>query len=254
MRISGSRSLESTVEALTSGIRAWMWLVFAAAAGSATVFAGVPLIVPLAQAALAWPVLWIDLRRGRPAAAVAHMVVWAVLVSVIMVEISIHAPDAAAAGVLAGISYRDEMFRFIRTGQGPEGDPRQFIPQHILHYTVTLGASMASVGFLGLTLGCVLLNYMNYYVGALVIEGTRPVLGSLFGWPVWSILRVIGFICGSVAAADLFLARVLRRAPWDPAAVRKLFLWSAGLFLADIAVKALFAEHWRGVLERALLP
>ncbi len=254
MHVFGPGSLETALERATAGFRVWIWLLLSAAAGSAAIFLRVPMIVPLVQAALVWPVLWIDLRKGRPGAAVGHMLAWAVMVSIIVIEISIHSPQAAAEGVLAGSSYRDEMFRFIRTGRGPEGDPGQFIPQHILHYALTLGASLISVGFAGLAMGCVLLNYMNFYVGALVLEGSRPVLGSLFGWPVWSILRVIGFVCGSIAAADFFLARILGRAPWNPADVRRLFLWSVGLFLADIVLKALLAEQWRGVLERALLP
>ncbi len=246
--------MEAALERATAGLRVWIWLALSAAGGGAAIFLRLPILVPVIQAALVWPVLWIDLRRGRPGTAVGHMLAWALMASIVVIEISIHAPEAAAEGILAGSSYRDEMFRFIRTGRGPEGEPSEFIQQHFLHYALTLVASLMTVGFAGLALGCVLLNYMNFYVGTLVLEGARPVLGTLFGWPVWSILRVIGFVCGSIAAADFLLARILRRAPWNPENVRRLFLWSIGLFLADIVLKAVLAEHWRGVLERALLP
>ena len=146
------------------------------------------------------------------------------------------------------------MFGWIRTGVGAEGSPRLFFPQHFLHYGLTLAFSLLTAGLAGLVLGAVLLNYMNYYVGALVAQGARPILGCLFGWPIWAELRVVAFVLGAIAAAQAGLALGARWAPWDPRAIRRTFLWSAVFFLADLLIKALLAHPWRTLLVRALIP
>lgn len=235
-------------------IRPWLWLAAAALLGTALVFARLRWLLPLGQALLAWPVLLRDLRRGAVALAAVHMLFWSLLVSVLTIEATIHFPGASEAAILRGAAYREEMFTWIRTGVGAEGTPRQFLPQHLLHYALTLALSLLTAGLAGLVLGAVLLNYMNYYVGCLVAEGARPLLGSIFGWPIWAEIRVAAFVLGAIAAADFGLARVMRRAPWRPEGTRRLMLWSVAFFLADLLIKALLAHPWRRILLRALLP
>ena len=91
-----------------------LWLAAAALFGTLLVFTGARWLLPLGQAALAWPVLLRDLRRGRPAQAAWHMLYWCFLVSVITIEITIHFPVAAEAGILRSTAYREEMFGWIR--------------------------------------------------------------------------------------------------------------------------------------------
>lgn len=236
----------------TAGPRGWVLLFLSATLGSLAILTGVRWLAPLLQAIPAWWVLLGDLKQGRPVWGAARMLAWALLTSLVVIEISMHAPATAAPGVLRGAAYRDEMFGWIRTGIGAESDPARFIPQHALHYALVLSLSFASAGLAGLLLGTVLLNYMSFYVGSLVHAAASPTLAGLVGWPPWSILRVAGFIVGAVAAAHLLLGPVLHRAPWNSQVARRMIAASLGLVLADIAVKALLAEHWRVLLARTL--
>jgi len=211
-----------------------------------------PAVVPFVQAIPAWFVLFDALRRGRPWRAAGLMLVWSVAISVVVIGITRLDPPAAAAGILRGAEYRDEMFAWIRTGQGAESDPSLFVPQHLRHYGLTMAASFATCGLAGLGFGAVLLNYMNFYVGALVAQAGDPLTASLIGWPVWSMLRVAGFVIGAIAAAHLLYGRVLRRGPWEGPIARRMFLASAGLVVADMLVKAWLAPHWCIWLRRAL--
>jgi hypothetical protein len=181
------------------------------------------------------------------------MLFWSVCVSLVTIQLSIHVPGIMGETVLRGELYREEMFHYIETGVGAEGSPRQFLPQHLGHYGVTLGVSAVTGGFGGLFLGSVLLDYMNYYVGSLVRLGAEPSLGALVGWPIWSYMRVAGFICGAIAMAHLFFARILGRTKWRGSAFRTCLTWSVGLFLLDIVLKWTLAPVWRTWLERALL-
>jgi hypothetical protein len=243
---------DQPVPGWTDGPRGWVLLFLSATLGGLAILTGIRWLAPLLQALPAWWVLLGDLKQGHPARGAVRMLVWAALTSLVVIEVSMHAPTAAALGVWRGAAYRDEMFTWIRTGIGAESDPARFIPQHAVHYALVLGLSFSSAGLAGLLLGTVLLNYMNYYVGSLVHVAASPALASLAGWPPWSILRVAGFIAGAVAAAHLLLGRVLHRAPWSPQFARRTIVTSLGLVLADIAVKALLAERWRVLLARAL--
>jgi hypothetical protein len=236
------------------GWRAVLLLFAAAFAGTLFAFAPVIWLLPAAQTLLAWPVLWLELRAGRPGAGARLMLVWACMSSLCMIAFTVAFPHPAELAVFRGIAYREEMFTWIRTNVGAEGTPSQFVPQHFLHYALTLALSTVTAGLGGLLLGTLLLNYMNFYVGSLILHGTRPVLGALFGWPIWSMVRVAGFVLGACAMAHLGLARGIHASPWNGREWRRLLLWSVAFFLADMAIKAALAPYWRKILMRALVP
>lgn len=236
----------------SDGRDAWARVAFLGLVGGLLPRILPPAVVPALQAIPAWFVLFHALRRGNPWRATGLMLVWSIAVSVVVIGITRLDPPAAAAGILRGAEYRDEMFAWIRTGVGAESDPALFVPQHLRHYSLTMAASFATCGLAGLGFGAVLLNYMNFYVGALVDQARDPVMASLIGWPVWSMLRVAGFVIGAIAAAHLLHGRVLRRGPWDGRVARGMFLASAGLVVADMLVKAWLAPHWCVWLRRAL--
>lgn len=209
-------------------------------------------ITPAVQAIPAWLILLDALRRGRPWRAVGLMLLWSLAVSITVIEVSRWWPEAAARGILQGKEYQAEMLHWIRTGEGAEGDPSLFVPQHLRHYGLTLAASFATAGLAGLGFGAVLLNYMNFYVGTLVDLSAGPLTASLLGWPIWSVLRVIGFVTGAIAAAHLLYGRVLRRAPWNARTAWRMLAVSALFVAGDMVVKALLAPHWRLWLRSAL--
>jgi hypothetical protein len=187
------------------------------------------------------------------------MVFWAACQSLSVILLVQAAPDSAAAAIFRGESYRDEMFRWIQTGVGKEGDWRLFLPQHALHYGIFLVLSALTAGAAGLTLGTVLLNYMSFYVGSLFLAdtaGDHTLRLILMGWPIWSIARVIGFIAGAIAAADLTLAVIarLRDRPrrWPGRSSFYLSL-SLSLVILDLLLKGLLAPHWRLMLVDAIV-
>jgi hypothetical protein len=235
-------------------MRSWSLALYLAVAAAASVAAGVYLgnrwWLPLLNTLLAYPIyayLVIHREYGR---AVGWMLFWAFFLSVSMITLVVLAPETARAAVLRGAEYKKEMFDWIRTGQGAESDPSRFIPQHLLHYGAFAAASLLSGGALGLLMGCVLLNYMNFYVGSLIYHGVPPLTVLLYGWPVWSILRVAGFIVTAVGLSDIFFAKVLRRDGWDSGAAKKALAIGFVLIVADMMLKAFLAPIWRDALWR----
>jgi hypothetical protein len=116
--------------------------------------------------------------------------------------------------------------------------------------------SVLSVGFLGLVLGTLLLNYMNFYVAELVRMSVEPGWALAFGWPVWAVLRVLGFVASGTALAALGLAgwRRLRGGLEGPRFPARVMLVGFALVVADAILKALLAPGWRSILIRSLEP
>ncbi len=186
------------------------------------------------------------IRGGALYRAMARGVAWAVLLSAGVVATTLWAPDAARTSVLHGEAYREEMFQWIRTGIGREGDWRRFLPEHALHL-VTFGLlTVATRGYLGLALGALLLGYMNYFVASFVLtSGTGP-LGIVMTWFPWAVARVLAFIA---------LGTVLSVKPTEAgnSAQGRRLVWIVLLGLAiDVGSKALLAPGWGAWLRPVL--
>lgn len=232
--------------------RPYPFLVIAAILGTASALAGLPWLTPVLQTALAYPILYRDLKRTDLGGGLRHMLFWAWAVSLCTIAVTIAFPEAAARAIPHGEAYRIEMFEYIRTGIGSEGNPALFLPEHALHYAVTMAISFVTIALGGLFLGSYLLGYMNYYVGTLIAQGEDPLWGALFGWPIWSMVRVAAFVMGAIAMAHVAHALVLKRSRWDGETLRAFLIWSSTLFLSDIVIKGLLGHQWRRLLERAL--
>jgi hypothetical protein len=229
----------------------YLYLAFAA---FGSVFVGVALgstwLLPALNAAFAWPLFLENVRRERRVEALQEMLFWALSMTFAGILVSYAFPDQAGRAIFRGQSYLEEMFAWIRTGVGPEGDPSIFVPFHVRHLLLFAALTLVSAGLLGLVMGAVLLNYMNFYVGHLYATANDPVAVALFGWPVWSILRVVGYIVLAIPLTEITLALLSRR-PLHRPALLTFTLAGLALLAADLVLKAALAPTWRTVLEAA---
>jgi len=202
-----------------------------------------------------FPVFARLVAAGRRGAAVTAALLWAASLSVSLITHTMRDPAAAGPGVLMGPPYRDEMFDFIAQGEGRESDPRQFVPQHLLHAGLFAVVTLATGGLLGLAMGAVLVDYMSYYVGALA-SGPHPLEAALLGWPPWAIVRVVAFVLlGAVLSRPLLLRLAGRRTGLMPGpGDRRTIGVATALLLLDIALKATLAPAWSTLLRPCLPP
>ncbi len=228
-------------------------LLAAAAVASVAIgfLSGSRFVLPLAAAALAYPFFLADVRARKGRRALARMLVWALAMSVVTVAGTLAGPDRAAASILRGEEYRDEMFRWIETGDGAEGDPSRFLPEHALHFAIFCVLSVASAGFLALAFGAVLLDYMNFYVAELLQRLDPLFPGALVAWPLYAMVRVAGFVSVAVALTHLSLALRARRAP-DRGFFFRWFYAGLALVAGDALLKIVLAPIGRDVLSGAL--
>ncbi len=233
----------------------WIVLPLGAVASTALGIAiGNPWLFPILGALVPIPVFLQCVRKGSQGKATAWVLYWCIAQSLAVGVAVALAPERSAAAIWRGPAYADEMLNYIRTGVGPEGSPRLFLPLHARHYVLLCVLSLLTVGTAGLVLGTVLLNYMNFYVATLVRSAADPMLALFFGWPVWAMLRVVGYTATGAVMADMswrLWSRWRGRVILRPLPTR-LWLLGLGLALLDVSLKALVAPAWRSILHRAL--
>jgi hypothetical protein len=210
------------------------------------------ILLPVLNTAAAYAAMVILLRHGARRQAVGLMLAWAAALAVsATVTFSVWPADPGPL-VLNGPQYRDEMFHWIRTGEGREGRPAEFIPQHLLHLGGFAALSLATASAAAMSLGAALMNYMGFYVASLYRAGVPASTVVLFGWQPWATCRVAAFVVLGVVLAEPLLAR-LRPYPYAGLRAARPYLIAAAAGIAcDWILKALLAPHWRVALAAAL--
>ena len=228
------------------------WLVGALAA----VWPGARWCLPFLAALLVYPPFAERVRSGDSIAAWRLGMAWAVALSAGVLTLTLVRPEWAAAGIVNGTAYRDEMLAWIDTGVGRESDWRAFLPQHARHLAAFLVLTIVSGGYLGLALGAALLGYMNFFVASYADLTTNPALGVVIAWVPWSILRVMAFVLlGALFAAPLLRSTGADEPRWAFRAPQRRLLWLAlsGL-LGDVLLKAFSAARYGAFLRDSLPP
>jgi hypothetical protein len=143
------------------------------------------------------------------------------------------------------------MLRWIRTGEGSEGSPRLFVPQHLLHLALFIVLSLATASVLSIVAGAALVNYMDFYVASLARAGAPAWAVVLLGWQPWALCRVAAFCTLGAVLAEPLLRRLAPYPRTD--GVRRYLLWAGTGILADWILKAALAPTW-GLWLREVLP
>ncbi|MBI3932002.1 MAG: hypothetical protein HY317_01180 [Acidobacteria bacterium] len=214
---------------------------------------GQPWLLPALNAAPAYATMAWLLRKGDRRGAVVAMLVWAAALAVFGTVFFALWPSDPSALVLNGPAYRDEMFRWIRTGEGSEGSPRLFLPQHVAHLAAFVALSLVTASAASIFMGAALMNYMDFYVASLARAGAPAWAAVLLGWQPWALCRVAAFSTLGAVLAEPLLSRLRPYAYPGLGASRRYLLWAAAGILADGVLKAALAPSW-GLWLRAALP
>jgi len=189
------------------------------------------------------------LRRGDYWAAVRLALIWAAVTTLVQILLTLGWPELIGKKIWKGIAYRQEMMTWVRTGTGPEGDIRLFLPIHIKNFVVFIVASLISGGFLGLVMGAALLGHMNFYVGSLLSQAHFSWIALLLSWPVWSVLRVVGYIMLGTALGAVI---VHRQGGEKKSKILRLSFYALVLVILDVILKWALAPCYQEWLKAAI--
>lgn len=208
-------------------------------------------LLPSLNTLPAYLIMVARLRAGDRRGAVVTMLVWALALATFGTLAFALWPHPVDGVVLNGPAYRDEMFLWIHTGIGREGEVRLFLPQHLSHLAGFVLLSLATASALSILFGAVLMNFMSFYVASLVRAGLPAWAILALGWQPWALCRVAAFcILGVVLSEPLLKRRFELPSTESP---RRLVVVAAGLIVADWVLKATLAPAW-GRWLRLLLP
>ena len=112
--------------------------------------------------------------------------------------------------------------------------------------------SLLTASALSITMGAVLMNYMDFYVASLARAGAPLWAVVLLGWQPWAMARVAAFSTLGVVLAQPLLRRVAPGVATRSAA-RPFVIAAATLLLLDVALKTILAPTWGRIL-RGVLP
>lgn len=213
--------------------------------------AGSQWLLPLLSVAPFYPWMVAELRGGRRRRAVLLGLGWALVLGVSATVLFQALPERAEAGVWNGAAYRAEMNHWLETGEGAEGDPALFLPQHALHAGLFAALCLASAGLAGIVMGAALMHYMAFYVAGVAGRSSVPLLAGLAGWHPWSLVRVAAFVVMGVVLSEPMVARLSgRKTEWR--ALAPWLLAAAAGLVVDATMKGLMAETWRHLLAGLL--
>lgn len=205
-------------------------------------------LFPVLLAAPLLPVFASDVRRGRDARAVAAALTWALALALCATAVSMHQPMDAERAIWNARPYAEKTLRWVRLGEGEEGDPSRFLPRHAVELVVFSGLALATGGAGALVLGAALMNYMSFYVAALWRLSSGTPLALLLGWPPWALVRVAAYVALGTALARPLLVQGLPPGPERPRLSRPLLAAGLAGVVLDVLLKGLLAASWRQIL------
>jgi len=213
-----------------------------------------PILLPLLPTLAAYPAyIWL-VKENRLLEASALILEWALAVTLAMIGATLLYDGALGPLVLKGEPYRAEMFRWVATGKGPEGDISLFLAPKIRELVVFSAAAAATLGFAALLMGAILLDYMNYYVGSLILAAKpgAALQVALLAWPIYAILRVPGYVFLATALTRIVYVAVKEKKVVVEPQSRKLLLYAAVLIALDFVLKSTIANAFYQPLLKSL--
>ncbi len=157
--------------------------------------------------------------------------------------------------IVKGRDYLAEMIYWIETGIGPEGDPSLFLIPKIIEIILFSVVTLATAGVGGLFMGAILLNYMNTYYGVLVYMAQGRLEAILFGWPLYAIIRVIGYTLLGTYLSRLTMS-IIEKRPRKALAnntMKKIITIAITLIILDFILKATIANIiYQPILNKAV--
>ncbi len=171
-------------------------------------YSGGGLFLPIVQSLIIIYFFIPEVYRNNLWRASGLVLFWSIIMVVSVSSIfAFHGCDLVLIhNVVNGWNYSHEMFIWLVTGKGAEGDISLFLIPKIKELIVFILVSFLTAGMAGLFMGAILLNYMNTYYGLLIWASNYSPITILMGWPIYAIIRVIGYVfLGTVLARTMIV-------------------------------------------------
>lgn len=215
---------------------------------------GQQLCLPLLSAAVLIPMFLWALRQGRPRKAVALALFWVVVQSLSVIAASLLFADTAALAVHGGLEYRTAWLAWSEGGPPVQMAPALDYGRQVVDLALYAVAMALTGGVGGILLLTVALDRFNFTVASLLAGAQNPVLLAIAAWPLWMIVRLVGYLVVGAVLAEPVANMDLRPAylaAWLQAR-KRLLLAGLGAILLGIVLQALLTPLYQTILQNAI--
>ena len=236
------------------------WIVYPSMAMGVVVTTFFPILLgqriclPLLSVAVLIPMFLWALRQDRPRKAITLALFWVVVQSASVVVASLLFEDTAGRAVQDGLEYRSAWLAWIEGGPLVSLAPSLAYGRQVIELALYALAMALTGGVGGLLLLTLALDRFNFTVASLLSLAESPVLAAAAAWPLWMIVRLVGYlIVGAVLAepvANLDL-RPAYLAAWLQAR-KQLLLIGLGIILLGVILQVLLAPLYQMILQNAI--
>jgi hypothetical protein len=179
--------------------------------------------------------------RNSIVSAFLALLIWTFIQSSLVIFSSLRSANKMAGLIFRSETYSESMFRWIETGILPEGNSLHVIRTHVQQTLIYCALAFISGNLVSLIFGCMLLNYMNFYVSQLAGR-SKSWKAFVFGWNPWSVVRVLAFLwLGVVLGAPLAMYILKMNVEFQ-------WIWLVpGIVgvIIDIILKLSISDRWR---------
>lgn len=215
---------------------------------------GQQLCLPLLSAAVVIPMFLWALRQGRPGKAITLALFWAALQSLSVIAASWLFEESAWRAVQGGLEYRSAWLQWIAGGPPVAMAPALDVARQGIDLLLYALASALTGGVGGLLLLTLALDRFNFTVASLLAAAQQPALALIAAWPLWLIVRLVGyiilgaFLAEPLANIDLWPISfpTWLRARW------RLLLLGLGVILLSVLLQLLLAPLYQTILRAAI--
>lgn len=169
------------------------------------------------------------------------LLIWTFIQSSLVIFSSLRSAIKMAGLIFRSETYSKSMFRWIETGILPEGNSIQVIRIHLQQTLIYCALAFITGNLVSLIFGCMLLNYMNFYVAQLAVR-SKSWNAFVFGWNPWSVVRVVAFLWLGTVLGIPVVSYILKMN------VEFQFVWLIpGIvgILVDLILKLTISDYWR---------
>ena len=236
------------------------WIVYPSMALGVVVTTFFPILLgqqiclPLLSAAVLIPMFLWALRQGRPRRAITLALFWVVVQSSSVIVASLLFEDTAGRAVQGGLEYRSAWLAWSEGGPLVSLAPSLAYGRQVIELALYALVMALTGGVGGLLLLTLALDRFNFTVASLLSSAQSPVLATVAAWPLWMIVRLVGYlIVGAVLAEPVanFDLRPAYLAAWLRAR-KRLLLAGLAIILLGVILQVLLAPLYQTILQNAL--
>lgn len=218
------------------------------------VFLSQQLCLPVLNTLVIFPLFVWAVRTGRTRRAVTMTLFWALCLAVAMLALGVILSGQAEAAVQGVVEYRSQFIRWMADATPVTAAPAQDWLGQLRDLAILAVATAVTAGLGGLFLLAMAINVVSVNAAGLVNEATRPLQTLLFSWPVWNIVRLVGYVLIVVALAEPLATGQLRPdalRDWFRAR-RRLLLYGVVTLAVGALLQVALSSVYRSVLEAGL--